>query len=71
MFKLISITLKLNERNRFTDSEIKCSLCNEEEEDIEHFILDCSRLGTVRIKIFKLQYPREEIKEKNHWRIIV
>ena len=64
MFKLRSNTLKLNDRNRFTDGEIKCNLCNAEKEDIEHFILDCSRLGAVRIKILKLQYPREESREK-------
>ena len=34
-------------------------------EDIAHLILDCSREGAVRIKLFKLQYPAKEIKKKS------
>ena len=56
-------TLKLNGRRFDTDDHI-CSLCGKEEEDMEHFILNCGKLGHVREQIEALQQPYIEEKEK-------
>ena len=41
IFKMRSNSLKLNDRNRFTEGDTRCELCDTEREDLEHFLLDC------------------------------
>ena len=60
IFKIKTNTLKLNDRNRHINEEIKCSLCNYTCEDLEHFLLECPKLEKERNAIIKLQRPREE-----------
>ena len=43
LYQARSNTLKLNGR-RFDTDDLKCELCGNELEDIEHFILECEKL---------------------------
>ena len=50
--------LKLEDKNRETNKE--CKLCGEEIENLEHFLLKCGRLETIRTQDIRLQKPHNE-----------
>ena len=60
LFKCRTNTLKLKDRNRFTNEETKCELCGNEKEDLKHFLLWCPAYSEVRQKNIKLQQPYQE-----------
>ena len=57
-FRARTNCLQLNDRNRFGNQETSCKLCQEELEDLEHFILDCKALELERSYSIVLQRPR-------------
>ena len=63
MMRARSDTLKLNWREFGTESAKICKLCNEENETLQHFILDCDRLQEVRSGYLELQRPVVENKK--------
>ena len=60
MYRFRSNTLKLNDQKRHQNGDIKCPLCEYEIEDIEHFMLNCTKIEEERQKIMQLQRPRIE-----------
>lgn len=57
LFRARSNTLKLNIRKRHQNGDTKCELCEEEREDLTHFIIDCKELEGSRDKeIMKEHY---------------
>ena len=60
IFKIKTNTLKVNNRNRHVNEEIKCYLYNYACEDLEYFLLECQKLQSERNDIIKLQMPRED-----------
>ena len=64
-FPCRSNTLKLNDRNRFVGKEIKCIGCEEETENIEHFLLECKLYQDLRnkSKLFNRPYQEKWIEE--------
>lgn len=64
LYKARSNTLQLNDRKRFIEESTNCPLCNEEYEDMTHFILVCQELSEVRRKNILLQYPMEKETDK-------
>ena len=63
-----SNTLKLSWREKEANDRI-CKMCNEENEELEHFLLECSKLQEIRNKSL-LQRPRVENKEELVIRIL-
>ena len=61
IFKARSNVLKLDWRNRFTDGNVICKLCKNEEESLEHFILRCNRLDDIRREFNMRNRNLEEI----------
>lgn len=57
LFQARSNTIRLNWRNRFRNEQTKCQMCEEENEDLEHFLLYCPALRDVRGKVTTLQQP--------------
>ena len=60
LYKCRTNTLKLKDRNRFRNEETKCEMCEEEKEDLKHFLLWCPAYSDVRQKNIKLQQPYKE-----------
>ena len=58
--------LQLNDRNRHTNKETRCIICENEieNEDIYHFILYCPAYNTERSQIPELQQPYNNNKEE-------
>ena len=56
-------TLRLNDRNRFTNENTSCPLCKANPETLVHFLLDCPSYAHLRIKIINMQLPQKENKE--------
>ena len=48
LFRARSDTLDLRWRKRFQGEDVMCPLCGEEEETLQHYILKCSYLATIR-----------------------
>ena len=44
LFQARSNTLQLNNRNRHISGDTKCELCNNDNEDLIHFLIDCEGL---------------------------
>ena len=64
MNKARTNTLQLNDRNRHTNKEINCMVCDKDEkEDIYHFMLHCTAYNEERSHSTKLQQPYIEIDE--------
>ena len=63
MMKARADALKLNWRNHGDPSNMICKLCNTHNETLEHFLIDCNVLQTVRNKHTILQRPIIENKE--------
>ena len=63
LFKLRSNTLNLEVRNRFKGESTICKMCNEDEEDLFHFMLHCRMLQDIRINRIELQRPIGENEE--------
>ena len=62
MFRYRTNTLNLNDRKRHKNEDTKCDLCGEENEDLEHFLLECTALSKERNEIIEIQRPRIENK---------
>ena len=62
MFRYRTNTLNLNDRKRHKNEDTKCDLCGEENEDLEHFLLECTALNKERNEIIEIQRPRIENK---------
>lgn len=60
IFKMKTNTLNLNERKRHRNESTECNLCNNENENLNHFLLHCPALEETRSKLDELQRPREE-----------
>ena len=60
LFKCRTNTLKLNDRKRFKRESMKCNLCSEENEDLEHFLLWCPAYSLERSASLRLQQPYKE-----------
>ena len=44
--------------------EVGCKLCGANIENLEHFLLECEKLGEERRRIVELQQPYEENRKK-------
>ena len=64
LFKCRTNTLNLNERKRHMGESTKCDLCEEEKEDLKHFILWCPAYEEERRKSDRLQQPYQEDEEE-------
>ena len=64
MYRAKSNCLKLNNRNRHQGGEVGCKLCGANIENLEHFLLECEKLGEERRRIVELQQPYEENRKK-------
>ena len=51
--------MRLENRN-FTEESRVCKLCGSGVEDLEHFMLECERLESVRGEMIELRRPRLE-----------
>ena len=77
LFKARSNMLNLKIENRHKNGDTSCDLCNEEREDLVHFLLDCKLLENKRHKnimtkfhdtnkenmVGKILHSKEEIEE--------
>ena len=63
MMKARADVLKLNWRNHGDTPNKLCKLCNEQNETLEHFLIDCNKLQIIRNKHTILQRPMIENKE--------
>ena len=52
-------SLNLNWRNRICDTDKLCPLCKEEIENLNHFLLRCQKLQSIRNTCLHLQFLRE------------
>ena len=57
LFQARTNTLPLNSRKRFTKESTKCDLCQGENEDLRHFLLECTGLSDIRKRNLALQQP--------------
>ena len=57
-------TLDLNDRKRLIGEQTKCVMCDEENENLEHFLLYCPEYNNVRSKFRFMQQPYQEDKEE-------
>lgn len=53
-------TLDLNYKNKKSNGQVNCTMCKENIEDTEHFILYCKSLNNTRRYIVGLQQPYKE-----------
>ena len=60
MVKARTNTLKLGWRNWETEMEKKCEICEIENEDLKHFLLECTFLEKLGCQFIELQRPRNE-----------
>ena len=60
MFRARTNTLSLGWRGTHTNVPTNCPMCGREDEDLEHFILQCSKLQELRIDSIILQQPYPE-----------
>ena len=67
MYRARTNCLKLNDRNRHQGGEVGCKLCGANIEKLEHFLLECEKLGEERRRIGKcIQYvPINFYRKKN------
>ena len=63
-FKLKTNTVNLGDRKRFKKEDTSCRLCEEPNEDLQHFVTTCIALQEERQKILNLQLPQEENKKE-------
>ena len=64
LYKARSNTLQLNDRNRHTNKEIHCLVCDtDDKEDIYHFMLHCTAYKEQRSQSIHLQQPYLEIDQ--------
>ena len=52
LFRARSNTMGLNDFNRHKGGEVRCELCDADWEDLEHFLLECPKLGVCRDSVF-------------------
>ena len=64
LFQARSNTLPLNTRKRFKQEQTNCELCQDDDENLEHFVLKCPAVSEVRKTSLKLQQPYKEDKEQ-------
>ena len=64
LFRARTNTLDLQWRKKFTNETIICQLCKEEEETLEHFLLDCKQLNYIRSECLLLMRPQPENKDE-------
>ena len=60
MMQARSNTLDLGWRNRNSNSDKICKLCNLEIETLTHFLLNCHKLHDIRNSYAPLQLPQPE-----------
>ena len=70
LFEARSNTLPLNIQNRHTGGETKCDLCEDGNEDLIHFLVECKALENKRNKDIMLKNYNED-REKNGWQFTV
>ena len=65
LFRCRSNTLQLNDRKRFKNESTKCLACTEENENLEHFILNCTHYQDIRNKsgLFTRPYTENKLAE--------
>ena len=63
LFKARTNNLRLNDRNRHTNGDTKCLLCDWTLEDLKHFLLWCPGYTEIRKKTILLQRPYIENEE--------
>ena len=65
LFKCRTNTLQLNDRKRFSGGDTKCIACDDENENLEHFILYCERYQCVRnnSNLFKRPYTENKLSD--------
>ena len=56
--------LPLNTRKRFIKESTKCDLCQGENEDLRHFLLECTGLSDIRKRNLALQQPYNEDEDE-------
>ena len=55
--------MHLRDRNRFAHQDVHCMLCGGEEENLRHFLLECTSLSGERSRSLELQRPYIEVEE--------
>ena len=63
LFRARTNTLELQWRKKFINESTICQLCKEEEETLEHFLLDCQNLNNVRKECILLMKPQHENRD--------
>ncbi|XP_068221972.1 uncharacterized protein [Palaemon carinicauda] len=63
-FRARTNTLKLNIVNRHNGGNVNCNFCENEEEDLIHFLLFCQEYRKERNEVIELQQPYEEDPKK-------
>lgn len=71
MMKARSNTLNLEWKSWGTDEEKICKLCNEEDEDMKHFLVKCNPLQQIRQQCLELQRPNCEQMEETMNRLLI
>ena len=56
LFRARSNTLELNDRNRLKNMDTKCELCDNENEDLTHFLIDCKKFDHLREERIMTKY---------------
>ena len=60
LYRARANVLDLNDRKRFVQERTNCPLCNTENEDMKHFLLECEKLTEIRMENIMLQFPMEQ-----------
>ena len=58
-------TLDLNWRNKIKNESTKCELCNNSNENLEHFILHCEQYKDIRRQYTFMQQPYKQDTEEH------
>ncbi len=63
LYKTRINSLKLSDRNRHTNGDTKCIMCNSELENLTHFLLQCPAYSNERNKILQTERLHTEEEE--------
>ena len=64
LYKARTNILPLNDRNRHTNNETACKVCDCVLEDLEHFLIECQYYTEIRQQSIELQKPHLENKSE-------
>ncbi len=70
-YKARTNCLPHKDRKRHSNEDTKCKICNQEDEDLAHFLLVCQEYAEERRKTRILQQPYQENRKKHYWKFFV